>query len=192
MKIERLAQNKLKITLSGDDLRQWNIDIRSLTADSEELKDIFWSIIKTAEEETGFVIDDSQLMVEAISRNDSFIMLITKIDQPAEKITRVKTRKKKTPVSSQLVFSFASLDDATEACKHIENRFVGTSSLYKYQGTYYLVLDTINEYLACDLDTMLSEFGKKAEEPAILCGLLSERGELLIPGDAIADMASFF
>jgi hypothetical protein len=54
-----------------------------------------------------------------------------------------------------------------------------------------LVLNAVNEYLAGDLELLLTEFGKKAIDTSMTLGELSERGLVLIPEEAVADISSY-
>ena len=58
MKIEKLTDDKLKITLSIDDLEERNINLHSFMYNSPESQDLFWELLQTAEKDYGFHIDD--------------------------------------------------------------------------------------------------------------------------------------
>ena len=54
MRIEKLAENKIKVTLTAADLSRLNIDIKQLTPASRELHTFLFHIMETVREETGF------------------------------------------------------------------------------------------------------------------------------------------
>ena len=202
MRIERIAQNKIKVTLSNDDLLEWDISFESLTYNSPQAQELFWDLMKRAEEEAGFFADGSQLVVEAMpTRNDGFIMLITKVEEgdesPLKKLVKpkskreFKTKKQKYSISP-IVFEFDAFNDVVEACKNIENRFIGNSSLYKKDGKFFLVLDVDNEYLAEDLKLLLTEFAKKVDNSFVKEGELFEHAEMLIKESAVENFNSYF
>jgi len=197
MKIERITHNKIKITLSNEDLIKWDINVHELSGNTKEAKEVFWELIKQAEDETGFFVDGSQLVVEAMSKQDSFVMFITRIDDADEnslqRYIRPKAKSKKRKLATNpLVFKFTNINDVASACKHIENRFVGVSSLYKQNEIYYLVLNVINDFLADDLDIILTEFGEKIENASLKESELLEYGTVLIDDNTVGAMASFF
>ena len=184
MKIEKIAQDKIKITLFDEDLIKFNIDIKNLTSNSEEIRNVFWSILKQAQAEADFNIDGSQLMVEAISRPDSFVMIVTRT--PHEKKAKIA----KTPVTKPyqfFVFSFPHLNDLKQACSEISPYFKGESILHKYKDEYYL---TLNLYDAKKCDA-LSEYGREIKDVAAISGLLSEYGISLIKENAVENISSF-
>ena len=95
MKIEKLNENKLKITLSIDDLEERNINLHSFMYNSPESQDLFWELLQTAEKECGFNVDDSMIYVEASTTGSgNFTLLVTKTNEKpiAEKISKVKIK----------------------------------------------------------------------------------------------------
>jgi adapter protein MecA 1/2 len=194
MKFERIAPNKIKITLSTEDLKAWNLSFESLAYNSPEAQNMFWDLIRQAEIETGFIVDGSQLVVEAApSRSDGFVMIITKVDDadnnPLQKYVRPKVKrdnkvKRKAKRIPALVFEFATFEDLTYACKTISDRFFGESKLFKHDNKFYLVCDTGNEFIAEDISIIMSEFAKSPSS-SILVGVLAEYGQTLIDKEAV-------
>ncbi|OQB14713.1 MAG: Adapter protein MecA 2 [Firmicutes bacterium ADurb.Bin193] len=204
MKIERIAPNKIKVTLSIDDLKEWDVSFESLTYNSPEAQDLFWNLIHRAEVEAGFYANGSQLVVEAMPiKNDGFVMIITRIeegeDNPVQKYLRprvkkdVKTRRRPRVLVSPVVYEFKSFDDVVEACKNIETRFSGMSSLYKYNQQFYITFHITNELVLEDLDVILTEYAVKDGASAhIRTGELAEHGMLLIENNAVETISSHF
>ena len=82
MKIEKLTENKLKITLTIDDLTERNIDLQSFIYNSPESQDLFWDMMNEAEKEYGFDVDESMIYVEASSSGTGlFTLIVTKTDE---------------------------------------------------------------------------------------------------------------
>ena len=67
MQIEKLTENKIRITLNLDDLKENNIDIHSFMSASIETQDLFYNMLDKAEKEIGFKTKDYKLMIEAIA-----------------------------------------------------------------------------------------------------------------------------
>ncbi len=203
MKIERIAPNKIKVTLSVDDLKEWDVSFESLTYNSPEAQDLFWSLIHRAELEADFYANGSQLVVEAMPiKNDGFAMIITRVEEGEEfspqryikpRIKKdAKPRKRLRTLSNPLVFEFRSFDDVIEACKSIENRFIGSSSLYKHNDKYYLLLNISNDFVAEDMDVMLTEFARKERNAVVKTGELAEHGILLVDEKAVESFNAHF
>ena len=194
MKVEKISPNKFKITFSDDDLKDFGVDFENLKYNSDEAQDLFWDLIERADIEDEFFGDGAQIVVEAVaSKNDGLTMTVTRVsDKKMPKIRHKKDKGKKYIDISPVVFSFDDFENLIQACKYIENFFVGISRLYKLEGEYYLVLDAINESVAIKVDGVLNEYGEKILNSAIAEGKLSEYGELLIKNTAVASISSNF
>lgn len=70
MKIEKLTENIIRITLNMDDLKERDIDYHSFMSNSIESQSIFLDMLDTAEKEVGFTTDDCRIMIEAIALKD--------------------------------------------------------------------------------------------------------------------------
>ena len=67
MQIEKLNENKIRITLNLDDLKENNIDLHSFMASSIETQDLFYSMLDKADREVGFKTENYKLMIEALA-----------------------------------------------------------------------------------------------------------------------------
>lgn len=67
MRIEKLTENKIRIVLDLEDLKEKNIDLHSFMSSSLESQDLFYDMLDKAEKEIGFKTKDYKLMIEAIA-----------------------------------------------------------------------------------------------------------------------------
>ena len=80
MKIEKLSENKIRVTLSHQDLVQKNIDSHSFMANSIDSQDLVFDVLDEAEKEIGFVTKNYQIKIEAIAiAGGDFILTVTRI-----------------------------------------------------------------------------------------------------------------
>ncbi|HEX3028346.1 MAG TPA: adaptor protein MecA, partial [Clostridia bacterium] len=85
MKIERVNDNVIKVTISIDDLEERNIDLSSLNYNSPAAQELFWDMMEQAEIEFGFNTSDSQLAIEAIpDSGEGVVITITRIDEDGD------------------------------------------------------------------------------------------------------------
>ncbi|MGN0361435.1 MAG: adaptor protein MecA [Bilifractor sp.] len=89
MKIEKINENKIRCTLTSEDLSSRNIRLSELAYGSEKSRKLFQDMMKEAHYEVGFDSGNSPLMIEAIpTSSDSLTLIITKVDDPEELDTR--------------------------------------------------------------------------------------------------------
>ena len=157
MKIEKLNENKIRITLNLDDLNEKNIDFHSFMSNSIDSQEIFLDMLEKANKEVGFNTDDCKIMIEALAMSDGhFVLTITKYKTEEQK--EVSSRKKfnikrKIPNlnSTKTIYSFYSFDEFCDFCNSIEKKVLRNISklsesaeLYEYNDVYYLILTNID------------------------------------------------
>lgn len=70
MKIEKLNENKIRVTLNIEDLAERNIDYHSFMSNSIQSQSIFIDMLSKAEKEVGFNTEDCRIMIEALALKD--------------------------------------------------------------------------------------------------------------------------
>lgn len=208
MKIEKIGENIIKVTISLNDLEERNIDLAALSYNSPAAQELFWDMMEQAEIEFGFNAADSQLVIEPSANNeDGFIITITKLDDDSdfESIQKyIKNRYKKSDVrvkkktrkvySTLLIYSFKSFEDLCALVKNISPIYSGESTLYQLNDIYYLVLTRSSFTVAKPklLEIQLDEYGKRVPNINFYEGLLNEYGTKIIEDNAVSVLDSYF
>ena len=206
MYIERLDENKIKVTLCGDDIKMWNVDLKNFSENTAEAQDMFWYALKKAEQDVNFKVNqNSQLIVETtIEGDDGFVMYISRIDNETEladalvkagkraKQSEFKSRHKGRMYPLLRIFKFSDFEDLCCGIKEIHELYIGKSRLLKYMGNFYLELLPQDNFGNFEMDNILSEFGEKAKRPLMLQGVLNEHGKLMIAADSENIIATIF
>lgn len=208
MKIERINENKIKVTISLDDLEERNIDLNSLNYNSPAAQELFWDMMEQAEIQFGFSASDAQLVIEAIpGSEEGFIVIISKVDGDGDfesfqkyiknkfKRADLKTKKKNRKICSTImIYSFDSFEDLCALSGKLSPIYSGDSSLFKCKATYYLVLTRNNLTVSNTklLEIMLDEYGKKVPNISFYEGYLNEYGEKIIENDALKVVNQYF
>ena len=198
MKIEKLNENKLKITLSVDDLEERNINLHSFMYNSPESQDLFWELIQTAEKECGFNVDDSMIYVEAsTSGGGNFTLLVTKTNEAAPVAPQVskpkkmskgnfKLKRKSMPLKTKTaIYAFNTFDDICDFCSICDCSILHENTLYCMDEIYYLKIDYIPYNMILDYATIT----KNSE---LMEAKLSEYGKVVIEKDALQTIAMHF
>jgi adapter protein MecA 1/2 len=192
MKIEKINDYKVKITINSFDLEQRNIDIDDLVYNSPKAQDLFWDILYQAYVEQGFEVKDEQLIVEAIPNSrDTFVIIITKsrnkqLLKPGTTKFIKGTDPKKSVKSKEYNFCFDDLEDVICLCKRIIDSYRGDSSVYKHDGLYYLVLKPYDTYANISVEAIAEEYGQKTKAYEVF---LKEYGTIIIENSAVEILA---
>lgn len=204
MRIEKVNENVLRVTITLNDLEERNIDISSLNYNSPAAQELFWDMMERAEEEYGFASGDSQLVFEASPENeDGFVVTITKIDSDGEfesiqkyikskyKNSDLRQKKKKSKVCSTLnIYCFDSIEDLCQLAKRIYPLYNGESVVYKYRSCYYLLLAGSSS--SPQLEIILDEYSAHVGNANFFEGYLNEYGERIIHENALETLNVYF
>lgn len=210
MRFEKLNEDKIRITLSVDDLEKKDIDFHSFMSNSTESQDLFFDMLEEAEKEIGFSTKDYLIRIDALATaGGDFVLTVTRslpekltngtLKSPIKKKLHIKRKKANTEIS-QAVYSFASFEDYCDFIDFFsKNGFKAMGlakniSLYEYENTYYLCLSNINLAYS-DLKKLFScipEFASFVSHSDIFIRKFSECGNLVIKHNAILTSLKHF
>ena len=208
MKIEKLTENKIRVIINAEDLKNNNLDYNTIMEKPIESQKLFLEMLLKAEKEVGFYTEGCKLLVEAFSSSDGyFVFTITKyIEKIANSPRKLKvTAKKKTTnlntQSTTSIYKFSTFEEFCDFCLSIHHlqkinlkQLAKTISLYLYNDTYYLILANINakyESLSFFYST-ISEFASLASHSETFKTKLFEHGKALIKRNAIETGIKYF
>jgi adapter protein MecA 1/2 len=208
MKIERISDNIIKVTVSLNDLEDRNIDLSSLNYNSPAAQELFWDMMEQAEVQFGFSVSDSQLIIEPLpDSDDGFIITITKMDEDGDfesiqkyiknkyKKTDVRVKKKGRKVlSSVVIYYFNTFEDLCALSKKMSTVYSGDCTLYKLKSKYYVVL-TRSNFTTNDaklFEILLSEYGNKVSNVTFYEGYLNEYGTKIIENNTFETLNNYF
>ncbi len=154
MKIEKLALNKIRVTVSPLELNDLDIDPKELSPDLPQLRNFIASLIEQACDYADEQLIHSNILVEARPQGEDFVFVITRlgIDEGSVQKESAKLSKKQrlasgsykakiAPENKCAYFSFNSLVCFCEMlrCAGYES-FYGTN-LYRAQNEFYLKIN---------------------------------------------------
>ncbi|MDF2613285.1 MAG: Negative regulator of tic competence [Clostridia bacterium] len=85
MKIEKLSDTQIQVTLNHSDLIDRNIKISELAYGSKKTQALFKDMMARAYEDFGFETENVPLMIEAVPLStDSIMIVVTKVEDPSQ------------------------------------------------------------------------------------------------------------
>ena len=202
MRIEKLNENKIKITLSMEDLEEKDINFHDFMSNSLESQDLFFLLLEEAEEKVGFKTKDCRVKIEALAMTDNdFVLTITKTSTDSFKKCLYTTPRKKpiakrvdrTNLSTNVIYKFNSFDDYCYFIEFLTKNNLSDASrvaekilLYLYNDKYYLVLNGLNtNYKKIPtFYTSITEFGPYIIIPALFSSTSNESGKVFLKNNA--------
>lgn len=196
MKIEKLNENKIKVTFNIDDLAEKNIDLYSFMHNTPETQDLFWDILNEAEKECGFNVDNSMIYVEAsTSGGGNFSLIVTKTNERPSVLSSVnstynkktfKLKRKNVSINTtQNIYKFETFDDVCEYAQIAGLKKTDNNILYTLANKYYLKLFKIPS-------SNILEYAAICKSPEILEARITEYGKTIIEKNALQTISKYF
>ena len=205
MKIEKLTENKIRVILNLDDLKENNTDIHSVLTKAINSQGLFLDILKKAEKEVNFFTEGCKLLIEVFySSDDILVFTITKFlpqissqksNENLGSHKKLIVRRKSFELKDhQLIYAFENFDIFCDFCHYLScfkninfKKIAKSVALYLYNNTYYLILKNINTNSsdAHKLFSSISEFAKRKTLSKNFINKLYEHGNVIIKNNAI-------
>lgn len=213
MKIEKLTENKIRIIIKQEELKDKSLDLHTIMTKAAESQGLFLEILDRAKKEIGFNADGHKLLIEAFSSSDDvMVFTITKYEvikddnkNFAFPISHKNLKvKRKINVISKSNFAVYRFDDFETFCLFCDNLkhhkqiclrgLIHSNSLYLYNGFYYFVLSEINlEHKSLSkFYTLLSEFSIFYSHDHCFKNKLNEYGKIIFKKNAINNVFKYF
>ncbi len=187
MKIEKINENKIRITFNNSYLQEKNIDIHSFMANSIESQSLFLNLLDEAEREIGFITDNYKLSIEALALiNGNFIITVTRIEKENLKSTRVQVRRKSVQNTKKLIYKFSNFDDFCNfknflsiSMPNVFDELSTAGTLYKYDDYFFFVLQNLDAKRSLSISSAISEFATVVSNSDLILNKIREYGTLL-------------
>ena len=175
MKIVKLAHDRVRVFLTAYDLLDMKIDSRELRPDSPGLSLFLYEILEAVKKETGFSMQDGQVVAEATPKEDGIIL---ELSHPDER-ERAKPVKK-----DSIVFEISGFDALSSLLKNIQMAYLLNMRLYFCDGNYYMAVPKKR------VPAIIYEYALKSRKSAVAECKIAEYGRLIAGGYRLMCMAS--
>ena len=203
MKIEKITDNKVRITLNLDDLKAKNIDLHSFMSNSIESQSLFVDMLNEAEKTVGFHVKDSKVLIEALASTEGlFVFTITKVEEEHSGRKSIQVKRKTANIKhKKAIYVFNSFDSFSNFCTYINNssffdlnNYFKNTSLYLYNKKYYLVISGINTNHPNikGFFAILSEFAKFVNHSESFESKLIEYGKPIMKRNVLKRWVEYF
>ena len=184
MELILISDSKLKIMLSPDDMKDFDLDCDSVDYSKTETRRAFWSILDEAKHRTGFDAASQRIYIQLYPcRQGGCEMYITKIG--SSKGSEIFQSEQ-----NYLAYIFDSLDLMIRVCRQLESLelYASADAFSDDSGHFLLLLSTRSEQ-----DTKNLSFVKEFGEVFDLDGIepyISEHCSRICSGNAVFKLAS--
>lgn len=179
--------DKLKVSLTKEDLIKLEIDYKSIDYSNNNTREMLVEILEKGCIETEFNPRNNKLYIEVFpAQDDGCVIYYTRL-QGMELFGRSTFASRPVPV----IFSFECAETVIEACACAKSRCahrILCSSLYLYKKQYRLIIWPL-DYLDNLSIIFFSEYGKILGAGDVLTAYIGEHGRLIIQENAIEKLS---
>lgn len=218
MELILISDSKLKITLTSDDMAQYELDCDTVDYDNTETRKAFWEILDRAKHITGFDAASDRVFIQLYpSRGGGCEMYVTKLGllcaerrEGAREDTRMRTGRGESerhalphPLPQPRrdgerdrigAYRFERMDSLLRVCRQLACvGYCDESSAYRDErDRYYLILRERASVFGtpCAEFTFITEFGTPENADTVRM-YISEHGIPLCEGDAVGVLSRF-
>ena len=169
MELIVINENKLKITLSPCDMKEYALDCSTIDYDNTETRKAFWNILDDVKHKTGFDAARQKIFIQLYpSKEVGCEMYVTKLgcserseEKPDGELHRLHPLHRR-----RAAYSFNSIDKLISVCRRLsEIGFSEKSSAWhsiSNSGKYFLIIEEPEEnaYLPLSECSFICEYGK--------------------------------
>lgn len=188
MELILINEKKLKIMLTPEDMREYEIDCDSVDYARTETRRAFWSILDEAKHRTGFDAASERVYIQLYpSREGGCEMYVTKVgliaapggESAGQGMLRVAPERR-------LAYSFDGLETLLRACRQLRGitEAQNSAAFIDADGKCYLCFSGVRGFCIPDSFGVLGEFGE-SEDPDGMLGYLGEHCKCICNTDAV-------
>ena len=169
MKIEKIDENQVKITLSCTEMLQMNAE--NISNDSASLLN---ELLGALEKEFQFSIIRHAIHLEMIpSKKDGCEIYLTKTE------SQIQTKEEE----NLIITAFSESEEALYAGRLSKKYLHGQISVYLFNDEFYLIITSNEKNALSKLRLLLSDLGDSVQYPVLMEGVLKEYGTLILEED---------
>ena len=187
MELILINEKKLKIMLSPDDMKEYEIDCESVDYDKTETRRAFWSILDAAKQKTGFDAASERVYIQLYpSREGGCEMYVTKIGALPSSCKTSQKGMLRVAAERRLAYRFENIGELLEACSRLSSHELDckSSAFADGAGRCYLYINGIRGFSVPDALSFIAEFSV-AEDPERLDAYIGEYCRPICEANAI-------
>lgn len=175
-----VSDSKLKIMMSREDMKKYEIDGDDIDYDNPKTRRAFWRILDAAREACGFEASGDKVLIQFYPAKDGSEIFVTKLGliSPGAERTIAKSSKVAMLSTKRAIYKFSSFSSLISAVRIIDTDECERPPKVYFDeyGAYYLIVEERRGGTGKMLEiSPISEYGK--EIPSNLAPYISEHSE---------------
>lgn len=193
MKLERISENKIKFSITVEELEQKGLFEQEEWKNSYMWHDLFEDMLEEVQWKFG-IEAQMEITVEIESFDEREVCMILTLEADEDYSDWEDIHEEAPAGERHLLVFMEDIEDIISAVKRISDvhwwqQSNGNTGLYFHEGRYYLFIDDLSPEERSLLEAFLQEYG---EISSMTKHVLLEYGRMLIERDADRELLRFF
>ncbi len=192
MELILINDKKLKIMLTPEDMKEYELDCETVDYTQTETRRAFWNILDEAKHQTGFDAASERVYIQLYpSRTGGCEMYVTKVGLLPTGVRSTQKGMLRIAQERKLAYSFSDMDGLLRVCRQLDGvDCIGGSRAYiDDSGICYLYISGVRGFGIPERLSFVSEFGT-SEDPERLSGYIGEHCRCICESDAIKTLSA--
>ena len=180
MTIEKLNASKVLISLCGEDMQNFRLNIGEMSFCNERSRRILLRLLQLACKEAGVDSADKAVLMEALPLKSGCLLLVTFSDKSKKRTYKVKR------IKDKFCYVFDDTENLLCAAEALYRRKCRSqkNSLWLYEDRYYAMFEyPLTDY---DLRSVLKTFAKEKRLSTVDISRICEGGRLICADNALS------
>ena len=173
-----VSDSKLKIMMSREDMREYEIDGDNIDYDNPKTRRAFWRILDAAKEKCGFEASGDKVLIQFYPAKDGSEIFVTKLGILSVGAERTIAKSSKVAMLStrRVIYRFSNFSSLLAAVHIIEREDFESSPRVYFDdgGSYFIITDERHNGRGAEISE-ITEYGR--EIPSNLLPYISEHSK---------------
>jgi len=180
MTIEKLSETKVLISLCGEDMDNFRLNISKMGFGDERSRRVLLRLLELARRETGADLKLKAALIEALPLQSGCLLLVTFTNKERRKTYKVKS------IDKRLCYVFGNAEKMLSAAEDLyrTKTEVQDNRLWLSFERYYIVFD--NPFIRFATRDILKKYAQEKFLSSVSVSRIKENGKMLCCGNALS------
>ena len=180
MTIKKLSPDKVRITLTQEELAAYEIDWDAVGPEDEPTRELLLQLLDCAWQSAGFCPDEGQVYIEALPTDSGCVIILSK----ARSTDTLES------ICSPVIFRFDRAEDLLDGAQQLFGHYshrIFRSALYQSGNSFLLMIRPLDQ-TSRESVLLLSEYGTLAAQGELAAAVIREHAKPLMEENALEQL----
>lgn len=189
MRLERLGENKFKIFVTFDDLKERGFTREEIWHNLPKAHQLFQEMLFEASDELGMDLDGILVVQVHLLQAQGMLIVVTQDDEMID--DEYIEMKVTLDESKEFIFLFASFESVIQACQTLHQTGITGGKVYYYNQDYYMQF-TDKDLMDMNKENVIAILSEFSSPSTVTSFRLQEYGKMILDQNAVDQIVHYF